>query len=151
MTAKEQPFIFLLGKWLGHGKITFTQSPEELFFNTLWMLEEGEDGVIVGTQRVEVIDGGEPQENRLIFSEIKQDSFVVELSNSEIGTVVGKGVVDGTRIAWEFRADGKFEGFEVYQKLGDDEYSMTAEYLSGDQFRTIISGRIWKRGAGDEA
>jgi hypothetical protein len=47
-------------------------------------------------------------------------------------------------IAWEFREnDLNFEGFETYHLQEDGSYTMHAEYVTSDQFRTQIDGKLW--------
>lgn len=138
-------FIYEPGQWLGEGKITFSESTDQLRFFTRWnFFAEGDE--IQGTQEIEVEGVPEKMENAFLFGDLVEGSFGVRLDNQLLGTVFGKGLSDEAVIAWEFRADNEqaVEGFEVYERQEDGTYSMRAEYVSSDQFRTIIEGKLWK-------
>ena len=139
-------FILEPGEWLGEGIITFSSSPEQLNFYTLWNVSAPNASQIQCRQKVEMKEGGnDPVINNLLISELNASSFLIELSNEMIGKVIGKGVIDPKKIAWEFRGDPAFEGFEVYDLQEDHSYHVHAEYVSGDDYRTLIEGRIWKK------
>lgn len=143
MNAHE--FIFVPGQWLGEGRITFTVSPEVLHFYNKWNVEKIERGMISCQQEVEMEGREENLFNNFTFSEFLPSSFSVELTNQLLGTLKGKGIIDVKTIAWEFSGYPDFEGFEVYELQENGDYMMHAEYISSDQFRTIIDGRIWKK------
>lgn len=147
----KHPFLFHRGKWVGEGKISFSASPEELKFYTRWTFPEdpskGDDKAIYCTQHVEMMGDQEHIYNHFTFFHFKDDSFEVELENELIGRVQGVGVADEKKIAWEFRGHPNFEGFEAYQAQKSGDYSFHAEYVSPDQFRSIIDGRLWKKEA----
>lgn len=136
-------FILQPGNWLGEGKVTFTASPECLRFYTRWEISDNEGGIVACKQQVEMQDEGDTINNALLFSGFDQSSFVIELTNDILGTVKGKGKIDSKNIAWEFRSQDAFEGFEVYELQPSGEYIFHAEYASPEQFRTIIDGKIW--------
>lgn len=137
-------FIFLPGNWIGEGKITFSASPERLRFYTKWFVEEKESGQISCQQHVEMEGRDANVINRFTFSSILPESFSIELSSDLMGTLNGKGLIDSKTIAWEFRSPD-FEGFEVYELQDNGDYMLHAEYISTEQFRTIIDGRIWPK------
>ncbi|MCB1149317.1 MAG: hypothetical protein KDK48_04060 [Chlamydiia bacterium] len=145
------PFLFHSSSWLGEGKLSFSTSDEVLHFYTRWVVAEpvvDTDKVIVVhcTQEVEMADQPEDKMcNRFQLHEITNESFEIVLQNEQIGTVIGKGVIEPRKIAWEFRGNPNFEGFEVYELEESEEYTFHAEYVSTDQYRSIIDGRIWKR------
>jgi hypothetical protein len=92
------------------------------------------------------MQGGEDQiKNRFIFSNVHLNSFDVQLENELVGIIHGKGIIDSKKIAWEFRGYPTFEGFEVYELQDNGDYMFHAEYVSPDQFRSTIDGRIWKK------
>ena len=142
-------FIFSPGIWLGEGKISFSASSEQIPFSTRWTAQEEKlhDGKprISCVQEVEMRDGSEKLSNKLIFFDIAETKFEVELSNDLVGKVLGKGIVDTKTIAWELREKSGFEGFEVYELQDSGDYFFHAEYASTESFRTIIDGRIWKK------
>ncbi len=137
-------FIFLPGRWIGTGKITFTMSPDVLSFHTEWKVEQIDTQVIRCLQKVEVENGGEDMSNAFRFFNITENSFEIELENKIIGKAVGKGIFEKNVIAWEFRRQEDLEGYEVYELMTDNEYRLRAEYLADEEYRTIVEGRIWR-------
>jgi len=146
----KHPFILQPGVWLGEGRISFTESPEELRFYTRWTVSGKEEGVVSCVQEIEVEGVSDPMQNNFSFCDILPDSFLVRLENSVLGTVDGEGIIDSHLISWEFRQgmDAGFEGFEIYEVQSDETYKMHAEYASAEQFRTAINGRLWLQTAG---
>ncbi len=143
------PFILSPGSWLGEGTIKFTESPEELKFYCRWTVSPERDGMIDCLQEIEIEGVPERMENNLLFSEIGEEKFRVILCNAVLGEVEGNGVIDDQVIGWEFRdrGDDGFEGFEVYERRGDETYSLRAEWASIDQLRTVVKGQIWRKQA----
>jgi hypothetical protein len=139
-------FIFEQGLWIGEGKITFSVSPEHIHFYTRWTVEKVADHLIRSLQEVEMHGSDEKVKNEITFSEMTPHSFLIQLENHLIGSVKGKGIIDEKTIAWEVKGEQGFEGFEVYELQENGDYMMHAEYVSTDQFRTIVDGRIWKKG-----
>ncbi|MCB1118457.1 MAG: hypothetical protein KDK65_00695 [Chlamydiia bacterium] len=138
-------FLLEPGQWLGEGEITFSTSPDQIRFYTRWEIEKGEHQGLDLIQQVELQDVEDHVHNRYSLFAIQEQSFEIALENEHIGTVMGKGVIDQEKLAWEFREQKGFEGFEIYQLTGEDTYSFHAEYLSGEHFRTLIDGRIWRK------
>lgn len=141
------PFILAPGAWIGEGKVTFSMSPEIVRFYTKWVTEAVHDGKIACEQRVEKGGGGEDVFNTFTFYNLTPERFTVELSNEELGTVTGSGVIDEKTIAWEFKGNPEFQGFEVYELQENGDYLVHAEYSSTEDYRTIIDGRIWQKAA----
>lgn len=138
-------FLFSPGTWIGEGKVTFSASPEHLHFYTKWIISPVADGVIKASQEVEMRGGGDNVFNSFAFKEIEDQSFKIELENELLGKASGKGVIDTKTIAWDFTGHPDFEGFEVYELQENGDYMLHAEYVSPDQHRTIIEGRVWKK------
>ncbi|MCE5293379.1 MAG: hypothetical protein LLF94_02035 [Chlamydiales bacterium] len=136
-------FMFEPGDWLGTGQVTFTVSPELLYFRTKWSCVRADEETYQCTQTVEII-GGDRMVNVFTLKPYNKASFDIVLQNEVLGVFSGLGVVEENLVAWEFRTVGTFEGYEVYEKVHDEEYAMHAEYLSSDGARTRISGKIWK-------
>ena len=147
--VKTHSFIFQEGHWIGEGKIVFSSSPEFLKFYTRWTFPKAavidKREMIRCTQDVEMQTEQEHVQNHFTFSDITDGKFVIELENDLIGYVSGTGVYDEKKIAWEFRGHPNFEGFEVYEIQDNGDYMFHAEYVSPDQFRSIIDGRVWKK------
>jgi len=138
-------FLFSPGRWIGGGKITFSTSSDLVRFYTSWMIEGIEDSTIRCQQRVEMQALEELINNKFLIYDIHEGKFQMNLENDLIRNACGSGVVDEKTIAWEFRATGGIEGFEVYELQNNGDYLMHAEYSSTKQFRTIIDGRIWRK------
>lgn len=138
-------FIFTPGLWIGEGRVTFSGSPELLRFYTKWTVESEKNHIISCKQQVEMEGRDEDLFNTLVFSDIHPNSFLIELTSNQLGTVMGKGIVDQSIIAWEFRGYAEFEGFEIYDLQENGDYMLHAEFAASDQLRTIIDGRIWKK------
>lgn len=145
MPKKE--FIFTSDLWLGEGKISFSSSPEFLKFYTKWEIKEVNPGIMVATQTVQMQGMEEQMINRLTFTDIRSEYFKVSLENNIVGNISGTGLRNENIIAWEFRGQSAFEGFEVYERQENGDYFLHAEYGSPDQFRTIIEGLIWRKGS----
>ena len=138
-------FIFAPGAWIGEGRVTFSMSPDLVRYYTKWVVEAAYEGKIACEQRVEKEGGGEDLFNSFTFYELTAESFKVDLTNDTLGTVSGHGIIDEKTIAWEFKGDSEFQGFEVYELQENGDYLVHAEYSSSEEFRTIVDGRIWKK------
>lgn len=144
-------FLFFSGHWLGEGKISFTASSDVLKFYTRWLISpEKEKNAerpkeIICTQEVEMQGADESIQNRFTFTNITDSTFHLRLENELIGSVEGTGIYEPKKVAWEFRESPTFEGFEIYELQENGEYLFHAEYVSPEQFRSIIDGRIWKK------
>ncbi len=146
MRAQSHVFIFEPGNWQGEGSVSFSATPEEVFFSTKWVVHQIiDDGVVSCEQRVEMEGADETVINKIRFYNITSNAFNISLENDIVGQVIGTGIIDENTIAWEFREQVGFQGYEVYEKQENNgEYHFHAEYASPDQFRTIIDGVIRK-------
>jgi hypothetical protein len=140
--------LFLLQPhgWLGEGRIKLNMVDEELFFFTRWVVNpRNESGEIECLQEIQVKGMSDIMHNQFMIKNLSPGTFLIELENQALGKVQGDGVINDKVIAWEFRIkDLGFEGFEFYEKQPDNSYLMRAEYATSDQFRTIISGKLWQ-------
>lgn len=135
-------FIFEPGVWEGRGEISFSMAEDRLPFQMRWTVQPDIEGKHLFSQSVEVEEFTENMRNNFCVSEVKEDSFVIELENHLVGKVEGKGVLSPEVIAWEFRENEQgFEGFEIYEKV-EGGYKMRAEFSAGDGLRTLIHGEI---------
>jgi uncharacterized protein (DUF2147 family) len=81
--------------------------------------------------------------NNFCVFNVTSSDFKIELENSIVGKVVGKGVIGPKVIAWEFRRkDQEFEGYEIYELQESGSYKMRAEFTAGDGLRTHVEGFI---------
>lgn len=138
-------FIVSPGLWFGEGKIILNMVEESLVYFTNWNIP-GRDytGKIQCVQEIQIQGLSENMRNELSFFDFQPKSFTVEMENQNVGRIMGNGLYDEKLIAWEFREnDLKFEGFETYLLQDDGSYLMRGEYVSSDQFRTQIEGRLW--------
>jgi len=138
-------FIFNPNIWMGEGNVTLNMVEENLVFFTKWMVKKNDSaGNIQATQEIQIDGISENMKNELSFYDFTMKSFNVEMENLSIGKVIGYGIYDDKLIAWEFRDNGlNFEGYETYYLQKDGSYLMHAEYVTTDQFRTQIDGKIW--------
>lgn len=141
---KNHQFIFSPGLWSGEGRIVLNMVEEHLFFNTKWsILNPDFSGKIQCTQEIQIQGLPEHMKNELSFYDFKGRSFVVSMENQNVGCIQGVGICDDKMIAWEFRNNENFEGYETYILEDDGSYTMKGEYITTDQFRTQIEARIW--------
>lgn len=147
----EHAFIFATGEWLGIGTMRFGMLPIEIKFYMKWSFNQIVKGVIHAEQRIETTEADKPPIlNRYRFFDFKDGNFALELENEDVGIVPGKGTVEENTITWQFsqrvpyEGSEGFEGFESYVLQANGEYSLECEYLTEKQFRTFVSGRIWK-------
>jgi len=140
-------FILVPGTWFGEGKIILNMVEENLSFFTTWnILGKDLSGKIQCVQQVQIQGLSESMQNEVSFYDFDGKNFSVEMENQNIGKTLGGGVYDEKLIAWEFKnTESSFEGFENYRLQEDGSYLMSAEYISTDQLRTQIDGRIWQQ------
>jgi hypothetical protein len=140
-------FIFGADEWLGEGTIRLSMSEEPLHFVTRWKRHaEDASGIIEVIQEVQIKGINEMMINHFTFSQFDSKKMNIILENNTVGKVEGIGVVNAHVIGWEFnRPDVHFQGFEFYEKQNENQYLMKAEYSSDDEYRTFISGKIWKK------
>ncbi len=138
-------FIFEPKIWIGEGIITLNMVEERLNFFTKWSVNESDfAGKILSVQELQISGISENMRNELTFFDFTDDKFSIEMENLNIGRVIGTGIFDEKVIAWEFREnDLSFEGYETYHLQKDGGYLVHAEYVTSDQFRTQIDGKIW--------
>ncbi len=143
---KAHSFLLEEGNWTGEGKIALNMVAEELDFVTNWSIQKIDiAGKIRCIQEIQIHGLSENMRNELIFFDFGKEKFCIEMENTNIGKVLGTGILDEKLIAWEFREnDLQFEGLETYTKQEDGSYRMKGEYMSTDQLRTQIEGKIWK-------
>lgn len=140
-------FIFSDEEWLGEGTIVLSMSDEPLQFFTRWKTTNtGEEGLYEITQEVQIKGINEIMVNHFTFVLSDTKNLDITLENNTVGKVQGKGVVNPEVIGWEFNnPELHFQGFEFYEKLNQDQYVMRGEYSSEDDYRTFITGKIWKK------
>jgi hypothetical protein len=138
-------FIFSPSNWLREGKIRLNMVDEDLGFFTRWNVAQNEAGRIECVQKIQVKGLSDIMLNQFSFFNMASGNFNIELENQALGKISGTGLITDKIIAWEFRiADIGFEGFEFYEKENETTYLMRAEYATRDQFRTLITGKVWK-------
>lgn len=146
----QHNFLFNQEEWLGDGTITFNEFGHGLKFYTHWKVFETSKNSVSCAQEIEVEGLMDKTQNKFTLSEIKAGTFSITLENESLGKVTGKGVMDEKTVAWEFsNKELGFEGFEIYELQEDGNYVTRGEYVSIDQLRTIIEGKIWKKAAKD--
>lgn len=144
----KHTFLFNPEEWLGDGTITFNEFGHGLKFYTRWKVTDSSEKAVNCTQEIEVEGLMDKTQNKFTLSDLKPTSFTITLENESLGKVTGKGVIDEKTVAWEFsNKELGFEGFEIYEIQEDGSYITRGEYISIDQLRTIIEGKIWKKTA----
>lgn len=143
----QHSFIFSPGSWHGEGKITLNMVEEELLFDTNWAVQNRDfAGKVGAAQEVKIQGLSDNMRNELTFYDFQSKTFCIDMENSNIGRITGTGLFDDKTIAWEFRDnDMDFEGFETYTLQPDGSYHMKGEYVTSDQFRTVIEAKIWQK------
>lgn len=148
---KTKHFIFDPGTWIGEGDISFSTSEQKIHFYTKWTIKALEDEGILCEQQVERQDGCDRFFNKFLFSNISEKDFVVEITNDNVTKGNGVGVFNEHNIGWDFPAQSgiddeyHFEGYEIYHLKSDSTYEIHGEYFSGNSFKTIIKGKLWKK------
>lgn len=135
-------FVFGQGAWVGEGTVSFSASPEQLYFITKWDVGPKIKESILCRQEVRMEGAEEPLQNKFHVFDISEHSFKIILENAVVGEVSGKGIIDEKTVGWEFQGNSELQGYEVYQMEAEDLYKFHAEYVSTDDFRTIIDGHI---------
>jgi len=141
-------FLFQPGCWIGEGKIQLNAFEDQLVFFTRWksLHVDTEFREFEASQEVQIAGHADMMFNHFLFTQFHQKKFEVVLENQTWGEVKGIGMVDEKFIEWEFRdTELGFEGYEYYELLDDGTYVMKAEYVSKDELRTVIEGKIWKQ------
>lgn len=141
---KSDHFLFHPGVWIGEGKITFSGSQDVVRFFTRWILTPGQES-ITALQEVELHNIHQTTRNRFIFFDFSEQHFKLEMENADMGIVTGKGNFTPQTLAWEIRSLPGSEGFEVYEKQDNGDYFFHADYLSCENFRTHIEGKLWRK------
>lgn len=134
-------FLFKEGVWEGSGNITLPLSDEPLSLTIQWTITPVDEGRFRAVQQV-IVEGHDPMVNTFTVGSHAEGEFQIFLENEAIGMFSGTGVSDEKQLAWEFAHKGALEGYEVYQRQGEKEYSFHAEYLGGEGFATVVSGSI---------
>lgn len=116
---------------------------DELDFTMRWTILPMEDETIYFNQQISIPDLGQTMKNNFSLSLSGPKAFTIELENQMVGKVRGKGVIDPTIIAWEFREPNQaFDGFEIYELQEGNHYKMRAEFTGGEGLRTYVNGTI---------
>ena len=147
MAKGSAHFVLTAGVWLGEGVVKLSIADEELKFITRWTVSKPKkNGLILSSQEVQIGGVSEIMKNMFSFSNLTEEAFEVSLENENLGKVTGTGIYRPELLAWEFRNNPLgFEGFELYQLLDDGSYFMHAEYITKEDFRTQIQGKLWKK------
>lgn len=141
---KSDHFLFQPGVWIGEGKISFSGTQDIVRFFTRWILTPSQDS-FNALQEVELHNLQQTTRNKFTFFDFKDNHFKVEMENADMGVVTGKGNFSPKTLAWELRSFPGSEGFEVYERQENGEYFFHADYVSCENFRTHIEGKLWKK------
>jgi hypothetical protein len=143
---EKHHFILKPSYWKGEGKIVLNMVEEVLSFTTQWKISEPDSlGKILAIQQIQISGISDIMHNELTFYNFNKKNFAVDMENPNLGQIVGNGLIDDKLLAWEFRNNEmNFEGMETYVLQPDGSYQIHIEYVTADQFRTQIDGRIWE-------
>ncbi len=136
-------FLFKPGEWVGEGEVSFSFSPDKLPFKVQWVIYDESQGAICSVQTVR-IEGQEQMVNAFKSIYKEDDRFDITLENADLGSFQGTGLFLENSIAWEFHYPGILEGYEIYERTSDKEYTLRAEYC-GEDVRTIIVGHLHRK------
>ena len=137
-------FIFSPLVWIGEGRINFSTSPQHIKFYTKWEFIEEQPDLFKGLHQVEMQGVKEHVKNNYTFQMITDKTFELILESEMMGTVKGNGIITQNTLAWELVRDQTCEGFEVYERQVNGDYTFHAEY-SSTEHRTVVEGLIWKK------
>lgn len=140
-------FLLQPATWIGEGKIVFAGAKDPTKFFTRWFLISSSPGEMRWQQEVELHGLHQTNRNEFTIYDIQETHFKMILENESMGRVNGKGIMDEKTVAWELRDVPGYEGYEVYELQKNGEYAFRAEYISIDQLRSQIDGRICKKEA----
>ena len=141
-------FLFNPGCWIGEGKIELNALSDKLIYFMRWkaLVVDPELNEFEATQEIQIAGHTDVMYNHFLFTNFDRDGFDVVLENQAWGEVIGRGQVDQKFIGWEFRKnDLGFEGFEFYELQEDGTYHTKAEFVTKEDLRTQIEGKIWKQ------
>lgn len=141
-------FIFNPGCWIGEGNINLNALSDKLIYFMRWrsVVVDLELTEFEATQEIQIAGHTDVMYNHFLFTNFDRKEFDVVLENQAWGEVTGRGMVDDHFIGWEFRKnDLGFEGFEFYELQEDDTYQIKAEFITQEDLRTNIEGKIWKQ------
>ena len=143
----KHSFIFNPGSWIGEGKITLNMVEEDLIFNSNWTVQNKDvAGKVSCAQDIAIRGLSDSMRNELTFYDFGGKDFCVDMENPNIGKITGIGVFDEKTIAWEFpQGSLGCQGFEIYTLQAIDCYLLHAEYYLENEYRTFISGKIWRK------
>lgn len=144
----NHPFLFDSGCWIGEGQIELNALADKMIYFMRWRatvvdleLQEYES-----SQEIQIAGHTDIMYNQFLFTNFNRNHFDVVLENQAWGEVDGRGMVDDRFIGWEFRSnDLGFEGYEFYEMQEDGTYIVKAEFVTKEDLRTHIDGKIWKQ------
>ena len=141
-------FLFNPGCWIGEGKIELSALADKMVYFMRWrsLVVDPDFKEFEATQEVQIAGHTDVMYNHFLLSNFDKGRFDLILDNQAWGEVCGHGMVDERFIGWEFKSnDLGFEGYEFYELQDDETYIMRAEFVTKDDLRTHIDGKIWKQ------
>ncbi|MBA3957277.1 MAG: hypothetical protein H0X51_02620 [Parachlamydiaceae bacterium] len=144
-------FLFTSGEWLGVGKLTFLMSPTAIRIYMKWIVSPMVDNVILCDQHIQAEGADIEIVNHLKITVTSTTTFDITLKSETTGEVQGKGVIENHCIKWAFEKmalDAITEGFkgeEVYRLQENGEYYLHGQYVTGQDYGTVVDGRLWEK------
>lgn len=146
MIEFDHKFPLFKGHWLGNGSVDLSMTKEKLKFSMRWNIQQLTKDQLEASQEIAIHGMSDPVKNKFYFYNITPNHFTIRLESPDLGEVIGQGIIRKKIIAWEFKqADPFFEGYEVYTLLDDGAYDLVAEYATLENYRSKITGQIWKK------
>lgn len=137
-------FLTQSANWLGEGEVTLNLVEEPMKFYSRWSVTVGANKEVECLQQIEIVGMADHVHNLFSFNFSKGDEIYVQMENNAIGRVKAKGLCDDKVVAWEYENPlGGFGGYELYKKEDDNTYLFRCEFLTKEQLRSHIQGKMW--------
>jgi len=139
----KHSFLTQSATWLGEGvvKLNLVQEPMKLY--SRWIVDSDEKKLKC-VQEIEIAGVSDRMNNFFSFDFTKLDQIYVEMENSMIGKIEARGLCDEEVIAWEYvDPTSEFGGYEFYKKEDESHYRFCCEFITKDQLRSHIQGKMW--------
>ena len=80
--AGTHSFILESGQWVGEGTVSFSASPEQLYFVTKWGIDSGSKEGIICNQEVRMEGAEEAVLNNFQIFDVTADAFNIIIENN---------------------------------------------------------------------
>ena len=139
--------FFQPGSWIGKGTLSISMIEGDLPIWIRFDISEHEaEGVpYYCRSEYQIIGHDEPIINLYAYTYVVKGRFGVVIENELWDKAFGRGFVDDNSICLEFpEGEHGFEGFESYQFLDDNTFSIEGEFVTDKEMRSKIKGKMVK-------